>query len=462
MLQFNLVPGACFFGAYPENGASVILGCSVSRMRLSLPTGPSRILNVRGLSFFGAGSQQILPHPEWKTRQSSLYSDGMSGADILYHRDLHTVDEPSPYWEAEFPHPTFISRIEILNRFDAWGARCAGLTLSVMLPDGAWVTWWQNNQAQASIHLQHVLVEMGLDPNGSPEDTRAAILARLKRVLEPGFQGRWWAAILTTISFRVGKKWDWFLKKAIHYEADVVAAYLLWRAVVIGDAPIQGLQQFQSLFPTKESIRDLEDRLNDLALHCNVNGQFRITRHGVHHSPLMGPIDGYVHSLNQLFDFLRSEGFAAVICYGTLLGARRTGSFIPGDDDIDVLAMNENVRSREEAHAKARDLASKLRSAGWAVGGEVGDNLNFHARFGEGCEIDIFLCWEANDRIFLHMQEMNLRSLQKNIIMPAGSIGFLGTQMPCPANVDGFLQERYGPNWREPDHFFEWPWSLLP
>jgi hypothetical protein len=390
-----------------------------------------------------------------------LYSDAMSGADVLYHRDLHTIDEPSPYWELEFPHPTFISRIEILNRFDAWGARCVGLTLSVMLPEGEWVTWWQNNQAQASMNLHYTLVEMGIDPNGPPHHIRDAILARLNRVLEPGFQDRWWAAILTTISFRVGMKGNWSFAEASYFEAEVVSAYLLWRAVVVGDAPIQALQQFQSLFPTKQSIRDLEKRINALALSCGVEGHFRITRHGVHHSPLMGPIGEYVHSLNQLINFLRSENFEAVICYGTLLGARRTGSFIPGDDDIDVLAMHENVRSREEAHARARALSSKLRSAGWTVAG-IGDNLNFHARFEEGCEIDIFLGWEEDDRIFLHMEEMNLRSLQKDIILPAGSIDFLGTQMPCPANVDGFLQERYGPNWREPDHFFEWPWVLLP
>ncbi len=459
---FRVIGGAEFFGGLPENCASVPIGGSVSRVRLSLPAHANRILNLKSVVFRGVGGERIIPSSDWDIRQSSIYSGDMQPSDLLHDRGCHTRNEISPFWEIEFGNPIYISQVEICSRSDRWGARVAGLSLALAFPDTDWVSWWQNNRAQAAANFHAVAREMGFNPHGDRDQVRAAILACLPAVMAPVFRARCWAAILATLSFQADTDMSWRSKVADDYEAEVIAAYLLWRVVVVEGAPLQSLQQFQSFFPTKTSIRDLEKRLRSLADAFGVAGHLQVTRHGVQRSPLMGPKENYTRSLREVFDYLSGHGFLPMICYGTLLGARRTGSFILGDDDIDVLAVPDDVFSRAQAQARLLDLASKLRASGWSVGDDVGHDLNLHACPPGGVWVDIFLCWREDENLCLHMEKMKIRSIPFKIIAPPKTIPFLGVDMPCPGNVEDFLIERYGMGWEEPDHFFEWPWPLLP
>jgi hypothetical protein len=62
----------------------------------------------------------------------------------------------------------------------------------------------------------------------------------------------------------------------------------------------------------------------------------------------------------------------------------------------------------------------------------------------------------------MHMEGMAIRGISPDIMFPAGIVKLEGETLPAPADPTGFLQERYGAGWKDPDPYHDWPWKLRP
>jgi hypothetical protein len=74
--------------------------------------------------------------------------------------------------------------------------------------------------------------------------------------------------------------------------------------------------------------------------------------------------------------------------------------------------------------------------------------------------VDIFPSWKHDGSLFLPMESLRIRGVPCSYFFPIASIMLHGKNYPCPADSSSFLEERYGPQWKVPDPYYEWPWKL--
>ena len=105
--------------------------------------------------------------------------------------------------------------------------------------------------------------------------------------------------------------------------------------------------------------------------------------------------------------------------------------------------------------------ARPRRRRGFRVVNLLPNSLNMHVIDSRnGAVMDVFPCWEEQERLCMHMESMKIRGIDPAIVYPSGTLSLLGRTLPAPADPEAFLQERYGDGWRVSDQFFEWPWPL--
>ena len=241
---------------------------------------------------------------------------------------------------------------------------------------------------------------------------------------------------LATILFKINLSIGWRGTKKYRFYKN-----LLWHDNIIQKVMAKYNQIHESVYQKQEN--------------------FVLSKHSMQPNRLLTKKDNYIEAMQRMVKAGQNAGVEIIICYGTLLGAVRNQSFLPHDDDVDMLVMYKNVKSREEAVEQEDLLCSNLISQGISIK-RKGKGIGFKARDPVNqATLDMFACWEPEEgQTMLMMEHLRYRTVPTNILRSPSQVRLHGKDFPAPSNPKAFLQERYGSTWEKPDPYHEFPWPV--
>jgi phosphorylcholine metabolism protein LicD len=180
-----------------------------------------------------------------------------------------------------------------------------------------------------------------------------------------------------------------------------------------------------------------------------------ITSHGIAKSSLKD-IDKHhlVKFMKEISTIFHENNYDLIVCYGTLLGIYRDNMFIPYDDDLDMLILTDKNEDLVIDEVK-KSLVPILTNKGYESKFLKTKHTHFfHIKDKTKTRLDIFIGQISSNAVNLPMEKVMCREIEKNIMLPIRKISFLGEDFYAPNNIEGFLEERYGSNWRIPNRMF--------
>lgn len=465
-LAARAFPSFGFFGDSRRNALTIPVGQDIDRVVFRIEAPAAEILNIGAIRFFSKDAKEInrsdlTAHVE----ASSIYGDKPKEhltACFLGGSQIHTKKEIAPSLTVSFKSPAHISKMVVANRGSEWGVRSMFLCVEAYAGEKL-LCRWENSDSerrkQRFVNMAEGITQIlgqDRDPrHASPETVNLQLRQGLAEVISSGKaqQGKIdWAQAITTL--------DFYNKNYQLQDEDftIVAHYILY---LMGDTSILGTSQlspFSRVLRTKDVIRKVMQRLNEIAPQYRSNEQhFIISKHQINNSVLHSKRELFLNGLERVIQQLGEWDLRGILCYGSLLGAVRENDFIAHDDDVDVLYVDHST-TRAEAERGSVALEQRFRAAGYSSWRPSG-SLNFNVSK-DGVSVDLFPCWFEGEQIQVMMEKFQYRPIQTNLVLPPGEVELCGRKYPAPAEPAGFLAERYGESWQKPDQFYEWPWQL--
>jgi hypothetical protein len=167
-------------------------------------------------------------------------------------------------------------------------------------------------------------------------------------------------------------------------------------------------------------------------------------------------VASFLDEIEQLLTTLSdTAGRPAFICYGTLLGAARSGELIGHDNDVDIAYLSDQVYPVDVIRESYR-IERILRDGGWTVRRGSGSRVNVRIEQSDGSVrfVDVFTAHWVGDRLYMPSDTGFV--LARESILPLTSVTLHGRAMPAPAAYEELLALTYGSSWRTPDPSFKY------
>jgi len=176
--------------------------------------------------------------------------------------------------------------------------------------------------------------------------------------------------------------------------------------------------------------------------------------------------------LQELDILLRAHGISYWLAYGTLLGALRTGSFIPWDEDIDIgvrdtdiekvaqlIPLLENlgrkvphsIHSIDSSHNAWSRICNQCASIGCPVSKDrkkITLSCSPSLSSANSLHVDMFFFGQGNGKVY-GWEDARFWYPEK-AIDHLSTIEFCGQMFPCPTNPEDGIVSFYGEDWRTP------------
>lgn len=164
-------------------------------------------------------------------------------------------------------------------------------------------------------------------------------------------------------------------------------------------------------------------------------------------------VEELVRASRRVLDDLVDCGARAYVCYGGLLGARRTGHLIGHDSDVDLAFLSHGTHPFDVIR-ETRRLEGAMRRRGWSVIRMSSANFKVWVplRGGGRAGVDVFGSCFIGDHF--HLTGSLRGRLDLDQVLPFRNIDLEGVAFPAPRDVDAFLAYTYGPGWAVPEPSF--------
>ncbi|MCR6625256.1 MAG: LicD family protein [Pseudoxanthomonas sp.] len=453
----ELFPGLPHFGQSPYDRLQLAVPVGSNAVRFIVQAPDAEILNLRAVRLIDDQGELVdLGEIKAAATVSSSFgdeADAHGAPSLLRGRGIHTKREFAPNacieWTAGNRR---IAVLEILNRGDEFGARSNHLVIDAR-KDGKWTRIFQNDGANRLLDIMS-RASRHLDPR----DFVSALAAREL----PEYRLRLMAHVIASVSQDAkrhlpGLDWLYALvnpsrEHATDSDVEVLSVYYasqILKGAHLGSIPLAG-----HVLTTRSRIESSERLINTLLAAAGRKESYLYTRHGLQLSQLRSAAGEYLALARRVIESLARRDCRAFICYGTLLGAVRTGDFIAHDDDLDVVFLEDGASSARD------EVIRHLESEGFQVREDI-PLLNVRVSIpGSHIFIDLFPAWPRADGLHMYMEKMRIRAVPVEAVLPLGTVHLRGEAFPAPGHPDQFLTERYGADWMTEARFFEWPYKI--
>lgn len=455
-----LLPGIGFFGGTPETALRIPVGAAVDRIELSIEAPASEILNIGEIRLLGVDGEALDRRAACASVELSSIYGGKSPDDcfelFVAGQLLHTETEARPSIVIRLRQAIALESLILFNRRDVYGSRSRHLVVRAYAGDALAVDYRNLTPEKVMQELTAVLDEAGMGEHVPQADAEV-----------PGFLASVRAGLLDRIGRgAVGLAPTRLMQLLPVYGAKGSITYFhlaLCAHIVLerwGDAPILRTSFLEPLGRVLSSDFALERLKVELeALIERRRGRAAnvvISRHHIHESRLTTEKEKFLAALDRVVSILAGQGIDAMVGYGTLLGAVRSGTFLPHDDDVDLIIFDGSCSQEQAQLGKAR-IIEALR----AHGADARDSGYWHLHaVVDGVVVDLFPAWREGDDMFMPMEQLKLRAVPARHVLPVGRISLYDRVYPAPSNPEAFLADRYGEGWNVPDPYYEWPWPI--
>lgn len=456
----SLLPGLGYFGHTAETALVVEINERIDSLELAVEAPAPEIINIAAVDLFDENGI-IIP------RRDIIASISMSTSlndqedneileTLLDGRLLHTKRETRPSIIIKFKSAIMISRVTVKNRSDQYGSRSRFLVVKGFLGSGA-VTIFRNMSIEAArTRLQEVLKFAGQEIR---EFNSKQELIEFKVLTRSNIIDRLEVANNKVSLHDIFELLPIYSSSAsicnYHIRLCAVAVLNEWEGNTIVNTSF--LKPFGSVLSSDFSVYQLKLSLENLIeKRQNRKSNVVIARHHIHESRLLDRKEQFLIAIDRIISILEPAGIQVMLGYGTLLGAVRDRQFMAHDDDVDLIVF-DGSQSQMEAEAGKVRIVELLK----ASGENARDHGFWHLHsVANGMTVDLFPTWQEGDKLFITMQQLKIRPVPIEHMLPVTQVSLYNRSYPAPANCAAFLEDRYGSGWSLPDPYYEWPWKI--
>ena len=170
-----------------------------------------------------------------------------------------------------------------------------------------------------------------------------------------------------------------------------------------------------------------------------------------------------VHFMHENISIMQRVGISFWVEGGTLLGALRDQKLIPWDHDLDfgmifesekqMKSLIRNLRRRFYVSVKDFPKTNQI----WQLGNYRVLKIypRKHLIFKDKLCLDLFIYYEdtlpdSQEPVYKYVVWNRNAYHRKEFLETRESLLFYGKEVPVPANPEGFIEVKYGKNWRTP------------